>query len=97
MPHSQCIRLLSTHHGLEGVEEERKGFVQNPTEDDHGRDHEQRSLLGTTDVNQVQAKLYRPRLTMVEPTATLILNVSWSLTETLTATMHSAMECSDIV
>ena len=97
MPHLQWIRLLGTHHGLEGVKQERKGLVQNPTEDDHGGDYEQRSLLETTDDNQVKTKLDEPELTIVEPTATLILNVSWSLTETLTATMHSAIRCSDIV
>ena len=91
MPHLQWARLQSTHHGLEGVEQERKRFVQNPTEDDHGGDYEQRSLLETTDVNQVKTKLDESELTIVEPTATLILKVSWSLTETLTATMHSAI------
>lgn len=30
--------------------------------------------------------------TMVEPTATLILSVSWSFTETLIAVTHSAMQ-----
>ena len=96
MPHLQWIRLLGTHHGLEGVKQERKGLVQDPTEDDHGGNHEQRSLLETTEVNQLQTKLDEPELTIVEPTATLILKVSWSLTETLTATMHSAIY-SDIV